>query len=155
MFELSVRQGEVTLVPPAEETQKGLYFLTNLDQNIAVIVQTIYCFRSEEKGNEKTGEVIKEALAKVLVDYYPLAGRLTISNEGKLIVDCTGEGAVFVEADADCEMADIGDIAKPDPNTLGKLVYNVPGAKNILEIPPLAAQVLLTSITLICGCSFG
>ncbi|CAL9121411.1 unnamed protein product [Musa acuminata var. zebrina] len=141
MFELSVRQGEVTLVPPAEETQKGLYFLTNLDQNIAVIVQTIYCFRSSEKGNEKAGEVIKEALAKVLVHYYPLAGRLTISNEGKLIVDCTGEGAVFVEADADCEMADIGDIAKPDPNTLGKLVYNVPGAKNILEIPPLAAQV--------------
>ncbi|WOL02470.1 hypothetical protein Cni_G11189 [Canna indica] len=140
-FELVVKQGEPALVPPAEETEKGLYFLTNLDQNIAVIVQTVYCFKSGDKGNEEAVKVMKEALAKVLVHYYPLAGRLTISNEGKLIVNCTGEGAVFVEAEAGCEIEDIGDIAKPDPETLGKLVYDVPGAKNILEIPPLVAQV--------------
>ncbi|KAJ0971219.1 hypothetical protein J5N97_019178 [Dioscorea zingiberensis] len=140
-FELSVKQGEPSLVVPAEETEKGLYFLSNLDQNIAVIVQTIYCFKSEEKGNETAAEVIRNALAKVLVHYYPLAGRLTISSEGKLIVNCTGEGAVLVEAEASCNMEEIGDIAKPDPSTLGKLVYNVPGAKNILEIPPLVAQV--------------
>ncbi|XP_042436445.1 omega-hydroxypalmitate O-feruloyl transferase-like [Zingiber officinale] len=147
--ELNVKQREATLVvPAAEETQKGLYFLSNLDQNIAVIVQTIYSFKSGEKGNGTAARVIKEALAKVLVHYYPLAGRLTISAEGKLIVDCTGEGAVFVEAEADCEMEDIGDIGiKPDPATLGKLVYNVPGAKNILEIPPLVVQ--LTTFT--CG----
>ncbi|KAG1370164.1 Omega-hydroxypalmitate O-feruloyl transferase, partial [Cocos nucifera] len=140
-FELSIKQGEPKLVPPAEETEKGLYYLSNLDQNIAVIVQTIYCFKSEDKGNEGAAEVIKEALAKVLVHYYPLAGRLTISPEGKLIVNCTGEGAVFVEAEADCEMEDIGDISMADPLMLGKLVHNISGAKNILEIPPLVAQV--------------
>lgn len=143
VFELSVNQREPSLVVPAEETENGLYFLSNLDQNIAVTVQTIYCFKSEDKGNENAAEVIRNALAKVLVHYYPLAGRLTISSEGKLIVNCTGEGAVFVEADADCNMEEIGDIAKPDPLTLGKLVYNVPGAKNILEIPPLVAQVYI------------
>ncbi|KAG5537238.1 hypothetical protein RHGRI_024625 [Rhododendron griersonianum] len=121
-FELTVKQGVPTLVPPAEETKKGLYFLSNLDQNIAVIVRTIYCFKSEEKGNEKAVEVIKDALSKVLVHYYPLAGRLTISPEGKLIVDCTAEGAVFVEAEANCTMEEIGDNTKPDPVTLGKLV---------------------------------
>lgn len=137
-----VKQGVPTLVPPAEETENGLYFLSNLDQNIAVIVRTIYCFKSEERGNENAVDVIKEALSKVLVHYYPLAGRLTISPEGKLIVDCTGEGAVFVEAEADCSIEDmIGDNTKPDPVTLGKLVYDIPGAKNILEIPPLVAQV--------------
>ena len=52
---------------PAEETEKGLYFLSNLDQNIAVIVRTIYCFKSEKKGNETAGEVIKDALRKVLI----------------------------------------------------------------------------------------
>ncbi|KAG9445838.1 hypothetical protein H6P81_011966 [Aristolochia fimbriata] len=138
---LSVVQGEPALVPPAEETEKGLYFLSNLDQNIAVIVQTVYCFKADEKGNERAAEVMKEALSKVLVYYYPLAGRLTISAEGKLIVNCTGEGAVFVEADANCTLEALGDIAKPDPETLGKLVYNIPGARNILEIPPLVAQV--------------
>ncbi|KAF5198827.1 omega-hydroxypalmitate O-feruloyl transferase-like [Thalictrum thalictroides] len=141
VFELSVKQGEPTLVPPAEETPKGLYFLNNLDQNIAVIIKTIYCFKSEEMGNDRAGEVLKDALAKVLVHYYPTAGRLTISSEGKLIVDCTGEGSVFVEAEANCTIEEIGDITEPDPVTLGKLVYDIPGAKNILEIPPLVAQV--------------
>lgn len=141
VFQFSVQQGEPSLVLPADETQKGLYFLSNLDQNIAVIVRTIYCFKSDEKGNVAAGQVIKTALEKVLVHYYPLAGRLTICSEGKLIVNCNGEGAVFVEAEANCAMEEIGDITKPDPLTLGKLVYDIPGAKNILEVPPLVAQV--------------
>ncbi|KAL4386247.1 hypothetical protein GQ457_09G008570 [Hibiscus cannabinus] len=139
--QLSVQQGEPTLVSPAEETEKGLYFLSNLDQNIAVIVRTIYCFKSEEKGNENAAQVIKDALRKVLSHYYPLAGRLVISSEGKLIVDCTGEGALFVEAEANCKMEEIGDITKPDPKTLRKLVYDIPGAQSILEMPLLVAQV--------------
>ncbi|KAJ8771938.1 hypothetical protein K2173_027115 [Erythroxylum novogranatense] len=140
-FQLDVKQGEPTLVSPAEETEKGLYFLSNLDQNIAVIVRTIYCFKSDEKRNGDATQVLKNALKKVLVPYYPLAGRLTISSEGKLIINCTGEGAVFVAAEANCKLAEIGDITKPDPETLGKLVYDIPGAKNILEMPPLVAQV--------------
>ncbi|XP_062207941.1 omega-hydroxypalmitate O-feruloyl transferase-like [Phragmites australis] len=141
--ELRIRQqGEASLVPPAEETPKGLYYLSNLDQNIAVIVQTVYCFKADDgEGSGSACDVLRESLAKVLVPCYPLAGRLTISGEGKLVVDCTGEGAVFVEAEADCAMADIGDITEPDPSVLGKLVYSVPGAKNILEMPLLAAQV--------------
>ncbi|TQD86059.1 hypothetical protein C1H46_028398 [Malus baccata] len=59
----------------------------------------------------------------------------------KLIVDCTGDGAVLIEAEADSAIEEIRDITKPDPETLGKLVYDVPSAKNILEIPPLVAQV--------------
>uniref|UniRef100_A0A6N2NJV5 Omega-hydroxypalmitate O-feruloyl transferase n=1 Tax=Salix viminalis TaxID=40686 RepID=A0A6N2NJV5_SALVM len=141
-LKLTVKQGEPTLVPPAEETEKGLYFLSNLDQNIAVIVRTIYCFKSDVKGNEDAVEVLKNALSKILVPYYPLAGRLTISSEGKLIVNCTGEGAVFVEAETECEIAELGDITKPDPVTLGKLVYETPGAQNILQIPLVTAQGL-------------
>ncbi|XP_047314639.1 omega-hydroxypalmitate O-feruloyl transferase-like [Impatiens glandulifera] len=140
-FELEVKQGEPIVVPPAKETEKGFYFLSNLDQNIAVIVRTIYSFKSDVKGNESAAKVIKDALSEVLVHYYPFAGRLTISPQGKLIVDCNGEGAVFVEAEANCNLDEIGDDTKPDPVTLGKLVYDIPGAKNILQIPPLVAQV--------------
>ncbi|KAE8705212.1 Omega-hydroxypalmitate O-feruloyl transferase [Hibiscus syriacus] len=137
----TVHQGEPTRVVPAEEAEKGLYYLSNLDQNIAVIMRTIYFFKSESKGNEDAVEVVKNGLSKILVHHYPLAGRLTISSEGKLIVDCTGEGAVFVEAEADCELDDMGDISKTDPNILGKLVYEVPGAQNLLQIPLLVIQV--------------
>ncbi|OVA17439.1 Transferase [Macleaya cordata] len=141
IFELNVNKGEPTLVPPAEKTQKGLYFLSNLDQIMRAVTQTIYFFKSVEKGNELAAEVIKDGLAKVLVYYYPLAGRLTIGAEGKLFVDCTGEGSVFVEAEADCTIEEIGDITKPNAVTLTKLVYDIPGANNILENPLLVAQV--------------
>ncbi|MBA0705109.1 hypothetical protein Golax_017322, partial [Gossypium laxum] len=117
--QLSVTQGDPPLVCPAEETEKGFYFLSNIDQNIAVVVRTICCFMSNENENENADKMIKDAISKVLVNYYPLVWRLTISSEGNLIVDCTGEGAV----------------------TLGKLVYDIPGAKNKLEMPPLVAQV--------------
>ncbi|KAJ7971726.1 Omega-hydroxypalmitate O-feruloyl transferase [Quillaja saponaria] len=61
VFQLSVEQKEPTLIPPAEETEKGIYFLSNLDQNIAVIVRTIYCFKSAKKGNGKAVETIKNS----------------------------------------------------------------------------------------------
>ncbi|KAB2038256.1 hypothetical protein ES319_D03G133700v1 [Gossypium barbadense] len=137
----AVKQGEPTRVLPAEETKKGLYYLGNLDQNIAVIIRTIYLFKSESKGNEDAAEQVKNGLSRILVHHHPLAGRLTISSEGKLIVDCTGEGAVFVEAEANCGIEEMGDITKPDPNTLGKLVYEISGAQNLLEIPLLVIQV--------------
>ncbi|XP_073121182.1 omega-hydroxypalmitate O-feruloyl transferase-like [Henckelia pumila] len=142
VIELAMQRGDPTLVPPADDqTAKGLYFLSNLDQNIAIIVRTIYCYKSGKKGNENVGEVIKDALSKILVHYYPLAGRLAISSETKLVVDCTGEGAVFVEAEADCEMGELGDIERLGQETLGKLVYDIPSAKSELEIPLLVAQV--------------
>ncbi|RXH77861.1 hypothetical protein DVH24_039832 [Malus domestica] len=139
-FELIVKKEEPTLVPPESETEKGLHYLSNLDQNIAVTVRTMYCFKSDSKGNDEAAKVIKSALSKILVHYYPFAGKLIISTEGKLIVDCTGDGAVFVEAEANCEMEKIGDTTKPDPKTLGNLVHDIPGA-NILEIPLLTVQV--------------
>lgn len=137
----AVKQGEPTRVLPAEETKKGLYYLGNLDQNIAVIIRTIYLFKSESKGNEDAAEQVKNGLSRILVHHHPLAGLLTISSEGKLIVDCTGEGAVFVEAEANCGIEEMGDITKPDPNILGKLVYEISGAQNLLEIPLLVIQV--------------
>jgi len=142
--ELNVKQGEPTRVQPAQETKKGPYFLSNLDQNIAVPVRTVYCFKSGSRGNDAAAQVIKDSLSKILVPYYPMAGTLTISSEGKLIVQNPGEGAVFVEAEANCDIEEIGDLTKPDPHTLGKLVYNVPGARTILEMPLMTVQVRYT-----------
>ncbi|XP_056684460.1 omega-hydroxypalmitate O-feruloyl transferase [Spinacia oleracea] len=140
-FELEIKQDEPTRVPPVEETEKGHYFLCNLDQNIAVIMKTIHLYKSPEKGNEDAAKVVRESLSKALVHFYPLAGRLTISPEGKLIVDCTGEGPPFVEAEANCSVSELLSIASVDPMVLKNLVYEVLGAKNIIETPVFTVQV--------------
>ncbi|CAF2113499.1 unnamed protein product [Brassica oleracea] len=57
--------------------------------------------------------------------HYPLDGRLTTSPL----------------AETNCKMDEIGDITKPDLETLEKLVYDVVDTKNILEVPPVTAQV--------------
>ncbi|KAK5820568.1 hypothetical protein PVK06_025615 [Gossypium arboreum] len=79
--QLSVTQGDPPRVCTAKETEKGFYFLSNIDQNIAVVVRTICCFKSNENENENADKMIKDAISKVLVHYYPLAWRLTISSE--------------------------------------------------------------------------
>ncbi|CAN0924724.1 Omega-hydroxypalmitate O-feruloyl transferase [Linum grandiflorum] len=140
---LTVKKWNHCLVPPAENNnlpEKGsVYFLSNVDCD-STIMRTIYCFKSDVRGNDGAGRVIKDALAKVLVHYYPLAGRIFVTPEGKFAVNCTGEGAVFVEAEADCALEDV-DFSRPDKVTRGKLVvYEVAGVENKVSIP-LAAQV--------------
>ncbi|KAI3943166.1 hypothetical protein MKW92_021433 [Papaver armeniacum] len=127
-----------TLVVPAEGTRDGLYFLSNLDLIVPVTFSTVYFFKS---STSSFSETIKDSLANILVYYYPFAGRLIINEDGKLVINCTGEGAVFVEAEADCYMDEIGDFESSNPKTLPKLVYESTDAKNILEVPPLAVQV--------------
>ncbi|KAI3912629.1 hypothetical protein MKW92_028854 [Papaver armeniacum] len=130
-----------TMVPPAEETPKDLHFLSNLDTRVHMI-DTIYCFnKTTDVGRLDAAEVIKDGLAKVLVHYYPVAGRIIKNEKGKFMVHCTGEGALFVEAEANLTLDEIGDFTKPDPATYGKLVYGLLDPRNILQNPLLVAQV--------------
>lgn len=147
---LSVKLEEPIFVPPAEPTKNHDYFLSNLDQNVAVWVETVYLFEAklhDMKENCPLEErpdpvvVIRQALAKVLVQYYPLAGKLGISEERKLIVHCNGKGVLFVEGFADARISDLGDTTKPYLPTLGQLVYQCPGTKSMFDIPLVTVQV--------------
>ncbi|KAI3957286.1 hypothetical protein MKW92_045095 [Papaver armeniacum] len=113
-------EGEPTSIFPAEKTPEGEYF----------------CLTSTVVLN--AAQSIREGLAKVLVYYYPLAGRVAMNEKNRFIINCTGEGALFVEAEADCTLEDINDFMKPDSVSLGKLLYDINGVQN----PPLlVAQV--------------
>ena len=93
-------------------------------------------------------KVIKEALGRALVYYYPLAGRLKRGPKGELVVDCNEEGVLFIEADADVTLQQLGTI-EPPFLFLHKVLYNVPGSDDIFGCPLLLIQVSL-ALFLVC-----
>jgi Transferase family len=57
--------------------------------------------------------VIKEALAKALVFFYPLAGRIVEPEPGQPAIECSAHGVYFVEAKADCTLEDVKYLDRP------------------------------------------
>ncbi|XP_057969952.1 benzyl alcohol O-benzoyltransferase isoform X2 [Malania oleifera] len=85
--------------------------------------------------------VVRRALAETLVFYYPFAGRLREGPGRKLAVECTGEGIMFVEADADITLRQFGDKLQPPFPCLEELLHDVPGSGGVLNCPVLLVQV--------------
>lgn len=103
----SVTKKAPVLVAPAGKTPTGgrlpLSFFDRLPA-VNFFVEVLFVFR---RGDEPA-KVIREAVAKVLVPYYPVAGRLAKdADDGKLQVACTGEGLWFVEASAGFGLEDV------------------------------------------------
>ncbi|KAI3994235.1 hypothetical protein MKX01_012492 [Papaver californicum] len=127
--ELIIKIKGEKMVPPAEETPKDIHFLSNLD-TVVHMIDTIYCFnKTFDVDRLDATEVIKDGLAKVLVHYYPFAGRITMNEKGKFMTE------------ANLTLNEIGDFTKPDPVTYGKLVYGLLDPGNILQNPLILAQV--------------
>ncbi|KAI6678561.1 hypothetical protein NL676_039357 [Syzygium grande] len=139
---LNVKITNVVSVYPARETFGGLYALSNLDQTFPYVIEIVFAFKGEEKGRHfALMEMMRESLAKALVEFYPFAGRLVMCSDGKMVVRCTGEGVPFVEATSENDIGVLGDISAIDPATLRKLVKDNDGAPTILEVPMLTVQV--------------
>ncbi|KAH0450929.1 hypothetical protein IEQ34_021621 [Dendrobium chrysotoxum] len=141
---VEVIRSPAVILHPAGEIPAGCpatYFLSNLDQNLVVTMKTIYCYpASGLRSTESAAEVLRTSLEKVLVYFYPFDGRLGVDEGGKLVVRMNGGGVPFVEAAADCEMEELGDVSLPEPARLGGLIY-CPPAESIFETPLLTIQV--------------
>lgn len=87
-------------------------------------------------------KIIREAIARTLVFYYPFAGRLKEGPGRKLYVDCTDEGVLFIEADADVTLEQFGKALQPPFPLLEELLFDVPGSGGVLNSPLLLTQVL-------------
>ncbi|KAJ6842152.1 acyl transferase 4-like [Iris pallida] len=106
-MEFSVAKMAPVLVAPAEKTPSGNVSLSSLDLLPAMrcLVPLIQAFRH----GKDPAEVIKDALAKALVRYHPVAGRIVVdpSDGEPQHVACTGEGVWFVKATASCALEDV------------------------------------------------
>ncbi|KAF9589876.1 hypothetical protein IFM89_029116 [Coptis chinensis] len=92
----TVKRSEPELVFPALPTPHEFKSLSDIDDQRGhrFQVQNILFYRNSfgMEGRDPV-KVIKEAIAKTLVYYYPFAGRLREGPNDKLIVECTGEGS--------------------------------------------------------------
>ncbi|XP_071695349.1 benzyl alcohol O-benzoyltransferase-like [Rutidosis leptorrhynchoides] len=140
----TVRRRTPELIVPAKPTPQELKPLSDLDESQVsrVQVSSIYFYRGDQKmRNKNPASVIREALSKLLVFYYPFAGRLKEGPKGKLMVDCSGQGVMFIEAEADVTLDQFGYPLLPPFPCLDELLYDVPGSSSILDSPLLLMQV--------------
>ncbi|XP_012070521.1 benzyl alcohol O-benzoyltransferase-like [Jatropha curcas] len=139
-----VYRREPELLVPSNPTPHEFKLLSDIDDQDSLrfhmpLVQ-FYRYDPSMKGKDPV-KVIREAIGKTLVFYYPFAGRLREGPERKLMVECTGEGVLFIEADADVSLEDFGDPLQPPFPCLEELLFDVPGSSSILNSPLLLIQV--------------
>ncbi|KAJ3704979.1 hypothetical protein LUZ61_008684 [Rhynchospora tenuis] len=116
------------LVVPSEETPKSPIWLSNLDlTSFRIHFSTIYFYRLNKSTSADffSVELLKSSLAKALVPYYPLAGRLGKDKNGRIEINCTGEGVLFVVAHCDVTLDDF-DCFTPSIETRDLFVPTAP-----------------------------
>nr|XP_043607573.1 shikimate O-hydroxycinnamoyltransferase-like [Erigeron canadensis] len=104
---------ESTMVKPAKVTPKIKLWSSNLDLAAPNIHTTgVFFYRSNgDHANFFDAQVMKDALSRALVAFYPFGGRLKEDETGRLEVDCQGQGALFVEAESDDVIDYFGEFA--------------------------------------------
>nr|POE91425.1 methanol o-anthraniloyltransferase [Quercus suber] len=143
----SARHCEPELIVPAAPTPYELKQLSDIDdqEGLRFHLPFIMFYSNNPLMVQKDPvKVIKAALAKALVYYYPFVGRLREEHNRKvLVVDCTGDGILFVEANADITLEQLGDTIQPPCPYIEELLRDVPGSNGILGCPLLLIQVYI------------
>ncbi|XP_071729629.1 shikimate O-hydroxycinnamoyltransferase-like [Rutidosis leptorrhynchoides] len=131
---------ESVIVKPSKTTPCPQIWTSNLDLVVGRIhILTVYFYKLNGSSNFFDSMVLKKALADVLVSFFPVAGRLGINGDGRVVINCNSEGVLFVEAEADCCIDDFGEIT-PSPE-LRRLVPTVDYSGDISSYPLFITQV--------------
>ncbi|XP_076893415.1 shikimate O-hydroxycinnamoyltransferase-like [Bidens hawaiensis] len=137
---MKVTVKESVMVRPAEETPKITLWNSSLDLTSPYFhAPVVYFYRPNGAPNFFDTKVMKDALSRALVAFYPMAGRFKQGENGRIEIDCQGQGALFLEAECDSVVDDFGDFA-PRFEFL-KLVPMVDYSLGIESYPLLAWQV--------------
>ena len=152
---LVVEVKESTMVRPAGETPVVSLWNSNVDLVVPRFhTPSVYFYRpsscdddnKKEKLTLLDSQVLKEALSKALVLFYPMAGRLKRDEDGRIEIDCNGQGVLFVEAHTNSLIDDFGDFSPT--LELRQLIPSVDYSKGIETYPLLVLQVPFFSLSL-------
>jgi len=122
---------------PRHETPKGHLWLSDSDQVVrSGHTPTIYVYQT--KHNDETNERLRNSLAEILVHYYPVAGRLSLAEDGRIELDCNAKGVTFIEAQTTKSLGDYGDFSPCE--SVRELVPKIDYTQPVEEIPLLLVQ---------------
>lgn len=125
---------------PAEETPRLGLWNANVDLVVPRFhTPSVYFYIPTGAPNFFDPNVVKEALSKALVPFYPMAGRLRRDDDGRIEIDCNAEGVLFVVAETSTVIDDFGDFAPT--LELKKLIPTVDYSGGISTYPLLVLQV--------------
>ena len=129
----AVRRREPVLVGPAAPTPRETKRMSDIDDQEMLCGQVLFLLfyyggaRAHAADARHPAGVIRRTLGEALVSYYPLEAR-------KLVVDCTGEGVMFVEADADVRLAELEATGlRPPFSCMDQLLFDVDGSNGVLN----------------------
>ncbi|XP_057871322.2 shikimate O-hydroxycinnamoyltransferase [Cryptomeria japonica] len=129
-----------SMVQPALPTPQRDLWNSNVDLVVPRIhTASVYFYRPTGSPDFFSIEILKEALSKVLVPFYPMAGRLKRDPDGRIEINCNGQGVLLVEAVTDSVIDDFGDFAPT--MELNQLVPKVHYTEDISAYPLLVLQV--------------
>lgn len=141
MVVISVKSS--TLVRPSAETPNEPIWNSNLDLVVPKMhTPSVYFYRPNGAERFFDADVMRAALGKALVPFYPMAGRLRCDSDGRIEIDCNAEGVLFVEAHTDSLVDDFGDFT-PTPE-LRTLIPTVDYSAGISTYPLLVLQVFIS-----------
>ncbi|KAJ3706402.1 hypothetical protein LUZ61_010107 [Rhynchospora tenuis] len=106
-----ITKSSAVRVPPSSATPVETLPLSSLDRCTPrfVFIDSVTVFTQGLKAAAR----IRDAFARAIVHYYPVAGKITEINPGEPVVDCTGEGIWFVEANANCSLEEVNYLERP------------------------------------------
>ncbi|KAJ4789206.1 HXXXD-type acyl-transferase family protein [Rhynchospora pubera] len=135
------------VVKPAEPTPNKTLRLAWVDRypTHRGLVESIHIYRAATDP----AKVIREALAKALVFFYPLAGHIIEPVPGEPSIECSAKGVYFVEANANCSLEDVKYLHRPLLIPKEELVP-CPGPDD-WAVEPHNTSIMMQVTTFTCG----
>lgn len=141
-MEVSIKRS--CIVKPQERICTSTFQLSEWDQTgVITHVPTVYFYRPSQewlKSSKSIVDTLKESLSRVLVHFYPLAGRVRWIGQGRLELLCNAKGVELIEANSSGELSDFGDFAS-QTNLFENLLPYVDYDKPMDELPLMLGQL--------------
>ncbi|KAJ7943907.1 spermidine hydroxycinnamoyl transferase-like [Quillaja saponaria] len=109
------------LITPSEPTPNGILRFSQMDLMVPLhhIPSFLYFYKPNHHNNITPSsyaliEKMKESLGRILVHYYPLAGRLRSIEGDQLVLECNAMGVEFLEAESNAKVSDYTEFAEPN-----------------------------------------